>query len=167
MTAQLSILTGRLTCDWLKEVQKVKFSIELGYDSALESKKELRWAELNFLSPFPGFFYEILLEHCAKNQLQQTASSVQRLHKTASKNLPSNRRWPQKASYDKNEHKKTRSLLKPQIFVFGFYQDKMAINYCITIVQTKPCFTSCAAGNHKNTAGQNQPKNLVKTRCDI
>jgi len=31
-----------------------------------ESKKELRWTELNSLSPFPGFFYEILLEHCAK-----------------------------------------------------------------------------------------------------
>ena len=26
----------------------------------------------------------------------------------------------------------------------------MAINYCITTVQTKPCFTSCAAGNHKH-----------------
>jgi len=36
----------------------------------------------------------------------------------------------------------------------------MAINYCITTVQTKPCFTSCAAGNHKNTAGQNQPKKI-------
>merc|ERR1712083_1032169 len=98
----------------------------------------------------------------------QTASSVQRLHKAASKNLPSNRRWPQNASYDKNEHKKTRSLLKPQIFVFGFYQDKMAINYCITTVQTKPCFTSCAAGNHKNTAGQNQPKkSRENTMCVI
>ena len=36
----------------------------------------------------------------------------------------------------------------------------MAINYCITTVQTNPCFTSCAAGNHKNTAGQNQPKKI-------
>merc|ERR1719189_3431655 len=52
------------------------------------------------------------------------------------------------------------NIKRPQIFVFGFYQDKMAINYCITTVQTKPCFTSCAAGNHKNTAGQNQPKKI-------
>lgn len=50
-------------------IRKCRNSSFLVYSGTMVCQWELRWTLLNFLSPFPGFFYEILLEHCAKNQL--------------------------------------------------------------------------------------------------
>jgi hypothetical protein len=92
------------------------------YDGAPESKKELRWTELNSLSPFPGFFYEILLEHCAKKSAvadsllcsEAAQNSLQKPCLQIGGGL-------KRPLMIKMNIKKTRSLLlKPQILFFGF-----------------------------------------------
>merc|ERR1711956_67232 len=48
-------------------------------------------------------------------------------------------------------------------FLFlAFTKIKWRITTVSTTVQTKPCFTSCAAGNHKHRRSKPTKKNLVK-----